>query len=1044
MHRVSPRELSRLSALAVLTSVSLVLFGCNRDVSSPAGPPNLTPSFQIVPGSGMWTTKTPMGVPRDGLGGGVVNGVLYAVGGNNFGTFVETVEAYDPSTDAWTTKTSMPTPRGDFVGVGVVNGVLYAVGGMNNGFTQLGTVEAYDPGTNAWSTKASMPTPRSGLAVGVVNGVLYAVGGYTSPGNNPSDIVGTVQAYDPSTDTWTTKSSMPTPRKDLAVGVVNGVLYAVGGYDGGFLGTVEAYNPGTDTWTTKASLPVPRYGSGVGVVNGVLYAVSGYNGSMLSTVDAYDPATDTWTSVASLPAPQFAPAVGVVNGSLYVMGGSSSPGNFVAAVEAFTPAAASTGPVSRWPGDGSANDVVDGNDGTLENGATFASGRVGQAFLLDGIDDYVDVGNAPNLQVSGGDFTVDAWVLFNSLSSDWGGDESIVDKMSANGVDTDGWRLLKQVDNRFWFCFGGGSGNRCYDPAYTLFSTTHAVTGVWYHVAAVKSSGSFSLYVNGVLEDTRSPVPAFLDSHSANLRFGSYILQGAHLNGEIDEPEIYNRALSGVEIAALYHTGNNQTITTGLLGYWPFEGTANDASGNGRNLSLFGGAGFGPGLLGQALVLPGNNDSYAQQPTNDPAFDLVSGDNTVQVWFNTNINYREQALIEKWTGCCGPGGWTYTTASLSLGTVTTGVWHQIVTRQSGNTGYLFFDGSLRGFGPSGGVVIGSPNPLLIGKRDAQDGRDFSFDGSLDEIAIWNRALSDAEIARIWNGGNGTRLLMSKADQTISFGTLSSHLFSEPPFAINASAASGLPVTFSASGSCTVSGNIVSLTGAGACTITADQAGDASFNPAPSVVQSFSIAKATPLITWNPPSSMLYGQALGSTQLNATATGVGGVSLTGTFSYAPPAGTILNPGPQPLGVSFTPDDQVDYSTAAKSVSIAVLYNTAVGHGFLQPINTPPQAQSVFKIGSTIPVKFQLFLADGVTPVSTAVATIQVNRVSNSAPSNVNETVTSTVPNQGITFRYDVVSQQYIFNLGTKGWTSGTYAITALLNDGSNISVNVGVR
>jgi hypothetical protein len=69
---------------------------------------------------------------------------------------------------------------------------------------------------------------------------------------------------------------------------------------------------------------------------------------------------------------------------------------------------------------------------------------------------------------------------------------------------------------------------------------------------------------------------------------------------------------------------------------------------------------------------------------------------------------------------------------------------------------------------------------------------------------------------------------------------------------------------------------------------------------------------------------------------------------------------------------------------------------------------------------------------------------VNRVSNSAPSNVNETVTSTVPNQGITFRYDVVSQQYIFNLGTKGWTSGTYAITALLNDGSNISVNVGVR
>jgi N-acetylneuraminic acid mutarotase len=202
----------------------------------------------------------------------------------------------------------------------------------------------------------------------------------------------------------------------------------------------------------------------------------------------------------------------------------------------------------------------------------------------------------------------------------------------------------------------------------------------------------------------------------------------------------------------------------------------------------------------------------------------------------------------------------------------------------------------------------------------------------------------------------------KADQTIDFGPLSDRAFGDPPFAISANSSSGLPVSFSASGSCTVSGSTVSLTGVGSCTITADQAGDDDFNPAPSVQQSF----------------------------------------------------------------------------------AVLYNTTVGHGFLQPINMPPQTQSVFKIGSTIPAKFQLFLADGVTPVSTAVATIQVNKVSSGVPSTVNETVTSTVPNQGITFRYDAGSQQYIFNLGTKSWTSGTYQITALLDDGSNITVNVGAR
>jgi hypothetical protein len=194
--------------------------------------------------------------------------------------------------------------------------------------------------------------------------------------------------------------------------------------------------------------------------------------------------------------------------------------------------------VSWWPGDGNAHDIADGNNGTLMGGATFASGKVGQAFLLDGINAFVDAGNAPNLHVSAGDFTVDAWVFFNALSHPPGansgapqGDMSIVDKMSASGVNTDGWRLLKQDDNRFWFCLGGGTGNRCGDPAFTVFSTTRATTGVWLHVAAVKSATSFSIYVNGQLQDSRSPVPSFLDTNSADLRIGSYALEGSHLNG---------------------------------------------------------------------------------------------------------------------------------------------------------------------------------------------------------------------------------------------------------------------------------------------------------------------------------------------------------------------------------------------------------------------------------------------------------------------------------------------------------------------------------
>jgi hypothetical protein len=140
--------------------------------------------------------------------------------------------------------------------------------------------------------------------------------------------------------------------------------------------------------------------------------------------------------------------------------------------------------------------------------------------------------------------------------------------------------------------------------------------------------------------------------------------------------------------------------------------------------------------------------------------------------------------------------------------------------------------------------------------------------------------------------------------------------------------------------------------------------------------------------------------------------------------------------------FTPTDGSGYTTATKSVSVDVRYTTTAGHRFLQPINTPPQDRSVFHLGSTIPVKFDLFRADGLTPVTTAVATLQVNRISNGAPDPVNETIYSTVPDQGTSFHY--TGGHYQFNLGTGTLTTGTYRLTALLDDGSKVIEDVELR
>src|SRR5205814_8475660 len=91
--------------------------------------------------------------------------------------------------------------------------------------------------------------------------------------------------------------------------------------------------------------------------------------------------------------------------------------------------------------------------------------------------------------------------------------------------------------------------------------------------------------------------------------------------------------------------------------------------------------------------------------------------------------------------------------------------------------------------------------------------------------------------------------IAKANQTITFNALANKTFGDADFNLSATASSGLSVSFTATGNCTISGNTVHLTGAGACTITASQAGNANFNAATDVPQTFSIAKASQTITF---------------------------------------------------------------------------------------------------------------------------------------------------------------------------------------------------
>jgi hypothetical protein len=136
--------------------------------------------------------------------------------------------------------------------------------------------------------------------------------------------------------------------------------------------------------------------------------------------------------------------------------------------------------------------------------------------------------------------------------------------------------------------------------------------------------------------------------------------------------------------------------------------------------------------------------------------------------------------------------------------------------------------------------------------------------------------------------NGTQ----PAAQTIDFAALSDKIYGNPDFTVSATTSSGLPVSFTADGPCTIVGSQVSIIGVGSCTITAHQAGNEDYLPAADVSHSFNIAKATATISLAIPSSVYDGSPKSAT---ASTNPAGLSGLTVAYSQGGSSVTPLNAG-----------------------------------------------------------------------------------------------------------------------------------------------------
>src|SRR6266699_2640268 len=298
---------------------------------------------------GKWTKLAAFPEPAEELLGASANGKMYVFCGLAPGWKpIGMVYEYDPAADKWTKKKPMPLAS-HHVAFTEYRGKIYAFGGFvlpSSGPPAWAPVDnawEYDPAADTWKALAPVPTKRGSPVAAVAGDTIDVIGGATTPPGSKETVVhptrphvsvATVEEYDPATNTWRQRSSMPTPRNHATVGVVNGKIYVIGGRVGAaFIGlstdvsVVEEYDPAADSWgPPRARMPTARSALAAGVYNGRIFIAGGefQDPQMMATfraVEAYDPARNAWTTIPSLPVSRHGLAGGVIGNRFYVVGG---------------------------------------------------------------------------------------------------------------------------------------------------------------------------------------------------------------------------------------------------------------------------------------------------------------------------------------------------------------------------------------------------------------------------------------------------------------------------------------------------------------------------------------------------------------------------------------------------------------------------------------------------------------------------------------------------------------------------------------------------
>ena len=429
------------------------------------------------------------------------------------------------------------------------------------------------------------------------------------------------------------------------------------------------------------------------------------------------------------------------------------------------------GLVAWYPFTGNTLDSSGNNNHGTNYGATLTTDRFGNknsAYSFNGTNQRIDIPNKSILSFPNAVFSYSFWAKINP--------------------NNNGFILCKYdiINNFEYYSYSSSTQDNMDFGTLNLSGTcgplgnNTAVSSYysqWHHFVFIGNGTKGSnIFIDGKLIQTKSYVNCAMGTGTGKLYIGmgGGYNQQTYFSGSIDDIGLYNRALDSSEVQALYHEGGydtNTIPTNGLVAWYPFTGNTLDSSGNNNHGTNYGATLTTDrfGKTSSAYSFNGNGNYINVLNSNTLKF---NGQITISTWVKPNslpspVSYvlskgadggtpygyevilisNGSAQMDSWDSTGMKNGYT----SSPVNSIQVNKWNHILFKYDGTYAKTYINGVLTNTSPVKNTIFSNAYDLKFGKRYIS-GLPYYFNGNMDDIAIYNRALDSIEIQIIYHDG----------------------------------------------------------------------------------------------------------------------------------------------------------------------------------------------------------------------------------------------------------------------------------------------------